>query len=58
MLKRLGVSEIVSPEYEASFRLLKRLLDLSGMKADDRKQILARMRDNEPIAKLSSAETE
>ncbi|MDD5093472.1 MAG: cation:proton antiporter [Dehalococcoidia bacterium] len=58
VLQRIGVSEMVSPEYEASFRLLKRLLNISGLKADERKQILSRMREKESIAKFSSTDEE
>ncbi|MFA4836168.1 MAG: cation:proton antiporter, partial [Dehalococcoidia bacterium] len=56
LLKSLGVSELVSPEYEASFRLLKRLMNIFGIEKEEREQVLARMRENEEIAKFSSSE--
>ncbi len=53
LLKSLGVAELVSPEYEASFRFLKRLLNIFGLKKADRKQILAKMRQDEEITEFS-----
>jgi monovalent cation:H+ antiporter-2, CPA2 family len=48
-LKRLGVQELISPEYEASVKFIKRLLNISGVDRDDRKQILASIRRNREI---------
>ena len=56
LLKSLGVADLVSPEYEASFRFLKRLLQLFGLKKADRKQVLAKMRQDEEIAEFSPDE--
>ena len=38
-LKGLGVTEIISPEYEAGFRFIKRLLKIEGVEIDKRRQI-------------------
>jgi CPA2 family monovalent cation:H+ antiporter-2 len=50
LLKSLGVVELISPEYEASFRFMKRLLHFFGLKKSDRNQVLAKMRQDEEIA--------
>ncbi|MFC1981075.1 cation:proton antiporter [Chloroflexota bacterium] len=52
-LKKLGVTELVSPEYEASFRFIKRLLNVAGLEKDDRKRILAIVRRDREIAKFN-----
>ena len=52
-LKELGVTELVSPEYEASFRLIKRLLNVMGLEKDERKRILAIVRKNKEIAEFN-----
>ena len=56
LLKSLGVAELVSPEDEASFRFLKRLLHVFGLKRADRKQVLAKMRQDEQIIEFSPDE--
>jgi len=48
-LKKLGVTEIISPEYEASFRFIKRLLNVMGLESDERRRILATVRKEEKI---------
>ena len=58
LLKSLGVEELVSPEYEASFRFLKRILAVVGLKKADRKRVLALMRQDEGIAEFSSDQEE
>jgi CPA2 family monovalent cation:H+ antiporter-2 len=52
-LKELGVTELVSPEYEASFRFIKRLLNIAGFKTADRKRILSLVRRDKKIAKFN-----
>ena len=52
-LKRLGVTELVSPEYEASFRFIKRLLNIVDLDKRDRKRILALVRRDEQIARFN-----
>ena len=56
-LKGLGVTEMVSPEYEASFRLMERLLNVIGLKKDERRQILALMREDEEIPEFNPDQT-
>ena len=53
LLKSLGVAELVCPEYEASFRFVKRLMHVFGLKKGERKQVLAQMRQDEEIAGFS-----
>lgn len=52
-LKGLGVTELVSPEYEASFRFIKRLLNVMGLDKDTRRRILALVRKDEEIAEFN-----
>ncbi len=52
-LKRLGVTELVSPEYEASFRFIKRLLNVMNLDSRDRKRILALVRKDEEIVEFN-----
>ena len=52
-LKKLGVIELVSPEYEASFRFIKRLLNVMGLKTEERRRILAVARKDEEITKFN-----
>jgi len=56
LLKSLGVVELISPEYEASFEFLNRILFVFGWKKADRKQLLAKMRQDEEIAEFSPDE--
>jgi len=56
LLKSLGVVELISPEYEASFEFLSRILFVFGWKKADRKQLLAKMRQDEEIAEFSPDE--
>ena len=51
-LKELGVTELVSPEYEASFRFIKRLLNIRGLETSKRRQILAIIRKDKQIAEF------
>ncbi len=53
ILKGLGVNELVSPEYEASFRFIKRLLNIVGMEKEERRRILALVRKDEEIAEFN-----
>jgi len=52
-LNELGVTELVSPEYEASFRFIKRLLNVMGLEKDERRRILAIVRKDEEIAEFN-----
>jgi len=51
-LKELGVTELISPEYEASFRFIERLLNIMSLKTNERRQILAKVRKDEKIAEF------
>ncbi|MFC2070792.1 cation:proton antiporter [Chloroflexota bacterium] len=51
-LKKLGVTELISPEYEASFRFIQGLLKIVGLKTDERRRILAIVRKDEEIAEF------
>lgn len=52
-LKELGITELVSPEYEASFRFIKRLFNIVGLEKADRKRILALVRRDKEIAEFN-----
>jgi len=52
-LKELGITELVSPEYEASFRFIKRLFNIMGLEKADRKRILALVRKDKEIAEFN-----
>jgi CPA2 family monovalent cation:H+ antiporter-2 len=51
-LKELGVIELINPDYEASFRLIKRLLNIMGLEKDNRKRILAKIRKDREIVEF------
>jgi len=44
ILKSLGVTELISPEYEAGFKFLKQLLKISGITKEDRQVIVDEVR--------------
>jgi CPA2 family monovalent cation:H+ antiporter-2 len=52
-LNELGVTELVSPEYEASYRFIKRLLNIVGLDKTARKRVLALIRKDEEIAEFN-----
>ncbi len=52
-LKKLGVTELISPEYEASFRFIKRLLNIMNLETQQRRKILALVRKDEGIAEFN-----
>jgi hypothetical protein len=52
-LKELGVVELVSPEYEASFRFIKRLLNVVELEKGERKRILDRVRKDKEITEFN-----
>jgi len=52
-LKELGVIELISPEYEASFRFIKRLINIVGLGKAERRQILALVRKDDEIAEFN-----
>jgi CPA2 family monovalent cation:H+ antiporter-2 len=58
LLKSLGVTELISPEYEASLEFLERVLSVYGRRKTDITRTLARVRQDEEIAKFSPDEEE
>jgi len=52
-LKKLGVTELISPEYEASYRFIKRLLHIMDLQSGDRKRILKLIRKDKEIAEFN-----
>jgi CPA2 family monovalent cation:H+ antiporter-2 len=57
-LKKLGVKEVVSPEYEASLEFIYRVLSVSGWRKTDIKRTLATLRRDKEIAEFSPDEEE
>jgi CPA2 family monovalent cation:H+ antiporter-2 len=55
-LKRLGVKEVVSPEYEASLEFLEKILSVSGWSKADVRRTLAALRQAKATAEFSSDE--
>ena len=53
ILKGLGVTELVSPEYEASFRFIKRVLNILDLGKEERRRILSLVRKDEEIAEFN-----
>jgi CPA2 family monovalent cation:H+ antiporter-2 len=56
LLKSLGVTELISPEYEASLEFLRRILSVSGWKKADIKRTLSIVQEDQEIAEFSSDE--
>jgi CPA2 family monovalent cation:H+ antiporter-2 len=52
-LRKLGVTELISPEYEASFRFIKRLLHMMKLQSVDRKRILKLIRNDDEITEFN-----
>ncbi len=53
ILKGMGITELVSPEYEASFRFIKRLLKITGQSKEDRRRVLALIRRDKEVAEFN-----
>jgi monovalent cation:H+ antiporter-2, CPA2 family len=53
-LKKLGVVDLVSPEYEASFRFIKGIFSTLGLSKDARGEILDRIREDHDIPGFSA----
>ena len=58
LLKNLGVTELISPEYEASLEFLSRVLSVSGWKGSDIKKAMDIVRQDEEVAEFSSDKEE
>jgi len=53
LLKSLGVTELISPEYEASLEFVRRILSVSDWKGADIKRTLATLRQDQKITEFS-----
>lgn len=51
LLTRMGANELVNPEFETSFKLLKKLLKISGVKKESRKIIVDSVRQQDDTQK-------
>jgi len=58
LLKKLGVEELISPEYEASLEFLRRTLSAIGWRKTDVKQALSTIQKDEEIAEFSQEHEE
>ncbi|MBM3118866.1 MAG: sodium:proton exchanger [Chloroflexi bacterium] len=56
LLEGLGVSDLISPEYEASFEFLRRTLVHIGWSRAKTQQTIGRLRRNEEIVEVSGSE--
>jgi CPA2 family monovalent cation:H+ antiporter-2 len=56
LLESLGVSELISPEYEASFEFLRRTLAHIGWSKAKTQQTIGRLRRDEEIVEVSGSE--
>jgi len=56
ILRKLGIEELISPEYEASLEFLRKTLSAVGWKKADVNQALSTIQKNEEIAQLSEEE--
>jgi CPA2 family monovalent cation:H+ antiporter-2 len=55
-LKRLGVSELISPEYEASLEFIRRILHITGLHKTEIKQTMNRVLENQNVSKFEEDE--
>jgi len=58
LLKKLGVVELVSPEYEASLEFLRRILLVSGQNEAETRRTLETLRQGEEITEFSPDDEE
>lgn len=58
LLRSLGVSELISPEYEASFEFLRRTLAHTGWSRAKIRQTISKLRRKEEIVEFSSGDDE
>jgi len=57
-LKRMGVTELISPEYQASLEFLRRILSLTGWRKPDIKRTLSVVEQDEEVTEFSSDKEE
>ncbi|MFC1919797.1 NAD-binding protein [Chloroflexota bacterium] len=55
-LRKLGVEEMISPEYEASLEFIRRILSVLGWRKTNIKQTLSTVRQDQDIAEFSADE--
>ncbi len=53
LLKKMGVEELISPEYEASLEFLRRIFSLTGWRKADIKRILSIVEQDQEVAEFS-----
>jgi len=53
LLKKMGVEELISPEYEASLEFLKRILSLTGWRKADIKRTLSIVEQDQEVTEFS-----
>jgi len=58
MLKNMGVTELINPEYEASLEFVKKILSVSGWRKTDLKQTLPIVQQDEEFVEFSPDEEE
>jgi CPA2 family monovalent cation:H+ antiporter-2 len=56
MLKKIGVTELISPEYEASLEFIKRTLAASGLKKDEVSQTMPIIEQDRQVVEFSADE--
>ncbi|MFC2021520.1 cation:proton antiporter, partial [Chloroflexota bacterium] len=54
LLKNMGVSELISPEYEASLEFIRRTLSVSGWKKNEIQRTVTEVEQDEKVAEFSS----
>ncbi|HEX79499.1 MAG TPA: sodium:proton exchanger [Dehalococcoidia bacterium] len=55
-LKKIGITELISPEYEASLEFIRRTLTATGMKKTDIKQALPVIEQDQKVVEFSTEE--
>jgi Trk K+ transport system NAD-binding subunit len=58
LLKSLGVTELISPEYEASLEFLRRVLSVSGWRKADIQRTLPIVQQDQEFVEFSPNEEE
>jgi CPA2 family monovalent cation:H+ antiporter-2 len=56
ILKKMGITELISPEYEASLEFIKRTLTAYGLKEADIKQALPIIEQDSEVVEFSTDE--
>jgi hypothetical protein len=56
LLKDMGVSELISPEYEASLEFIRRTLSVSGWKKPEIRRTVAEVEEDKKVVEFNSGE--